>query len=78
MAKWVKNEEWGKGRWSESEKLRELLTQISKSNIQNIGMHLINTEPVKSTIRTVTSLRETTLCITFEKILFYFYGVIDI
>lgn len=41
-------------------------------------MYLINTEPVKSTIRTVTSLTETTLCITFEKILFYFYGVIDI
>ena len=67
-----------KGRWGESEKLRELLTQISKSNIQNIGMYLINTEPVKSTVRTVTALRENTLCITFEKILFFFYGVIDI
>lgn len=32
--------------------------RVSKSNIQNIEMYLINTEPVKSTIRTATGLVE--------------------
>ena len=52
--------------------------RVSKSNIQNSGMYLINTDTVKPTIRTVTALIENTLYIIFEKFWLYFYDVIDI
>ena len=52
--------------------------RVSKSNIQNAGMFLINSDTVKSTIRTVTAFIENTLYIIFKKFWLYFYDVIDI
>ena len=52
--------------------------RVSKSNIQNAGMYLINSDTVKSTIRTVTAFIENTLYTIFKKFWLYFYDVIDI
>ena len=52
--------------------------RVSKSNIQNAGMYLINSDTVKSTIRTVPAFIENTLYIIFKKFWLYFYDVIDI